>query len=366
MNSTGVFPQPIVTEPAHQNNAPDGAGGGVSGRISAPRTPVSLVFYLLAWAVVFWAAIALPSLEDICCFTVLNNKHQVLEQAGSPKIILTGGSNVLFGVDSEKIGKVFNRKVVDMGLCLMFPLSYLFEEIKDSIKPGDIVVLSPEYQSYSQEFARPMIMADILDGCPRAIEWILKCNGCTWDEKGKILFHLRTLGLQKLQYVISHARQIVQHRATWSYNKPNPGLVILNAKNLNSCGDLVWHLDKPVGKDAMERKILIRAPKHIDDYTINEVSKFDAFCKSHGAQFVLIPPSIPESMYQKGKTDIDNVIEEAKVKFPIPILATADRYAFADEHIFGGHYHLDKVGRDIRTDRMIEDLRTTVAASRTQ
>lgn len=365
MNSTGVFPQPIVTESVQQNGAPNGAGSSPR-RIGAPRTLVALALYLFAWVVVFWAAIALPSLEDICCFTVLNNKHQVLEQAGSPKIILTGGSNVLFGIDSEKLGKTFNRKVVDMGLCLMFPLSYLFEEIKDSIKPGDIVVLSPEYQSYSREFERPMIMADILDGCPRAIVWILRCNGCTWEEKGKILFHLRTLGLQKLQYVISHARQIVQHRATWSYNKPNPGLLILNAKNLNSCGDLVWHLDQPVGKDAMERKILIRVPKHIDNYTIDEISKFNTFCKSRGAQFVLIPPSIPQSMYQKGKSDIDNVIGEARVKFPIPILANADRYAFADEQIFGGHYHLDKVGREIRTERMIEDLRSTVSASGTQ
>lgn len=335
-----------------------------SGKPGMPKALVALGLYAVAWVVVFWAALALPSLEDICCFGVLGYKHQVLEHAGSPKIILTGGSNVLFGIDSEKIGKAFNRKVVDMGLCLMFPLSYLFEEIKDTIKPGDIVVLSPEYSSYSREFEHPMIMADILDGYPRAIEWILRCNGCTWEEKGKIVFHLRTLGLQKLQYVLSHVRQIIQHRAKWSYNKPNPGLAVLNPSNLNSCGDLVWHLDKPVGKDAMERKILIRVPKHIDNYTIDEITKFDRFCKERGAQFVLIPPSIPESMYQKGKSDLDSVIVEAKSKLPIPVLSSADRYVFSDSQIFGGHYHLDKIGRELRTKRMIEDLTATVAASK--
>ncbi len=335
-------------------------GSAKNGGRELPKTPVAFFFYVIAWVVVVWAAIALPSLEDICCFGVLKIKHQILEHAPSPKIILTGGSNLLFGVDSERLGKAFNRKVVDMGLCLMFPHAYLFEEIKDSIKPGDIVVLSPEYQTYSLEWERPMIMADILDGYPRAIEWVLRCNGCTWEEKGKIILHFRTLGLQKLQYVVSHARQIFQHRATWSYNKPNSGLAVLNPSNLNSCGDLIWHLDKPVGKDAMERKILIRVPKHMDDYTVGEMEKFASFCRSKNAQFVLIPPSIPQSMYQKSKPGIDSILVEAKSRLSIPVLGTAARYAFPDNHIFGGHYHLDRVGRQERTEKMIEDLQGVV------
>ena len=329
---------------------------------AVPKTPVALVLYAFAWAVVFWAAIALPSLEDICCFGVLGYKHHVLEYAGSPKIILTGGSNLLFGIDGEKIEKAFNRKVVDMGLCIMFPLSYLFEEIRDSIKPGDIVVLSPEYSSLSKEFERPMVMADILDGYPRAIEWILKCNGCTWEEKGKILIHLRTLGLQKLQYCISHARQIVQHRATWSYNKPNPGLDVLNAHNLNRCGDLVWHLNRPVDPNGIEKKVLIHVPKHMDDYTVTEIDRFADYCRSHGARLVMVPPPVPYSMYLKSKTNIDTVISDGKSKLSIPVLASAERYTFPDSQIYGGHYHLDKIGREIRTERVIADLKPIVSA----
>jgi hypothetical protein len=353
-----------ITEPSTANVQTHRAVAIAVKRQGMPKILAASFFYAVAWLIVFGAAIALPSLEDICCFGVLGVKHQILEAAPSPKIILTGGSNVLFGIDSETIGKAFDRKVVDMGLCLMFPLSYLFEEIKDNIKPGDIVVLSPEYSSYSREFEHSIIMADILDGYPRAIEWVLRCNGCSWDEKGKILFHLRTLGLQKLTYTITHLRQIAQHRCKWSYNKPNPGLAVLNESNLNNCGDLTWHLKQKVGKDAMERKILIRVPKQIDSYTIGEINGFDKFCKAHGAQFVLIPPSIPDSMYKKSKNDIDSIVDQAKNRLSIPVLASADRYAFPDEQIFGGHYHLDKVGREIRTQRMIEDLRSTVQASR--
>jgi hypothetical protein len=357
MNSTTVTSEPYSAQVAAPSSLESGKPVGLA------RTPIALFFYALAWGIVLWAAIALPSLEDASCFGVLGFKHQVLESAGSPKIIFIGGSNLLFGLDGEKVERAYKRKVVDMGLCIMFPLSYLFEEIKDSVKAGDIVVLSPEYSSLSREFERSMVMADILDGYPRAIEWILRSNGCTWEEKGKILIHLRTLGLQKLQYCISHARQIVQHRATWSYNKPNPGLDVLNAHNLNGCGDLVWHLNRPVDKNGIEKKILIRVPKTIDGYTISEIDKFARYCESRGAKFVLIPPPVPYSMYLKSKTDIDTVIGDARRKLSIPVLGSADRYTFPDGQIYGGHYHLDKIGREVRTERVIDDLRSIVGAA---
>ncbi|CAN5170340.1 hypothetical protein BH10CYA1_BH10CYA1_38850 [soil metagenome] len=342
----------------------------LSKKSGLPRTPVALALYLVASIIVFGAALVLPSLEDICCFSILGEKHRILESAASSqKIIFTGGSNVLYGFDGEKIGRTFNRKVVNMGLCLMFPLAYLFEEIKDTIKPGDIVVVAPEYSSYSLEMAAPMSMANIIEGYPRAIEWILRSNSCTWEEKGKIIFHMRKLGIEKLNYVMTHARQIAQHRCTWSFNKFNPGLEILSPKNLDSCGGLIWQLNRPTPPSTLggpEVKIPLRVVKHCDPYTVGEIEKFAKYCRSRNAQFVLMPPSVGQTMYLKGKPGIDSLMAEVGQKLDVPILATPERYAFPDSMIFGGHYHLDKVGRQIRTQKMIEDLRDTVTASRTE
>jgi len=325
-----------------------------------PKFLIALFWYALAWSVVFMAALKLPSLEDISCFTVLGDKHRILDSAPSPKIIVTGGSNLLFGLDGELLEQAFKRKVVDMGLCIMFPMPYLLDEIKDSIKPGDIVVLSAEYSTYSREYERPLVMADILDAYPPAILWILRSNSCSLEDKGKILFHLRTLGLQKLEYAFKHMRQIATHRCKWSYGRPNPGLAILNSSNLNSCGDLVWHLDKKVSPNAMESKILIQVAKHVDEHITAEINTFSDYCRSKGAQVVLIPPPIPTVMYLKSKPGIDSLIGEARQKLRVPVLADASRYTFPESQIYGGHYHLDKVGRHIRTERMIEDLQNVV------
>lgn len=323
---------------------------------------VALSVYALACATVFAAALQLPSLEDFSCFGVLGDKHRILEGAPSPKIIFVGGSNLLFGLDGELIERTFRRKVVDMGLCIMFPVPYLLEEIKDSVKSGDIIVLSAEYSSYSREHELPLVMADILDGYPPAIQWILRSNACSLENKRKILFHLRTLGLQKLDYGLKHLRQIATHRCKWSYGKPNPGLAVLNSSNLNGCGDLVWHLNREVTPNAMESKILIRVAKHVDQHISSEINSFNNYCRSKGAQVVLIPPPVPTVMYLKSKADIDNVISEARQKLTVPVLADADRYTFPEKQIFGGHYHLDRVGRQVRTERVIEDLQSVVNA----
>lgn len=357
VNSSGVL------ETSSSSVSPTSAAEIGGRNVRVPKAVVALALYLAFGAAVTIATLVLPSLEDESCFGIVGTKHHILENAKSPKIIFTGGSNLLFGLDGEKLEKTFNRKVVNMGVCIMFPISYLFEEIKDSIEAGDVVVLSSEYSSFSREYSNPMAVKDILDGYPRAIEWILKCNGCNWDEKGKILIHFRTLGLQKIQYVLSHLRQIAQHRATWSHNKPNAGLEVINARNLNSCGDLTWHLNQAPRKDAVEKKVHIQVPKHIDDDVVAEVKQFDAFCKGRGARVVLVPPPVPYSMYLVSKPEIDSLMDEAKSKLAAPVLGSAQRYSFADDEIFNGHFHLNKAGRTVRTDRLIEDLKDTVPVS---
>ncbi|HEY9676792.1 MAG TPA: hypothetical protein V6C76_02235 [Drouetiella sp.] len=329
---------------------------------NAPKFPVAALLYLSAWFVVLWAGIALPSLEDISCFGVLAVKHRILDAAPSPKIIIASGSNSFFGIDGSMMEQAFHRKVVNMGLCVIFPLSYLLEEIKDSIKPGDVVVMPLEFSFYSTEYLRPLIMSDILDGYGSAAQWIVRTDCCTWDDRLKILLHLRANGVRKLDYALKHLRQIVQHRCKWSLGKPNPGLDVINSKNLDASGGLTWHLNRPWNRDGVERKIGMQVPKGLDEYTINELNNFNAFCKQRGATVYLMPPSAYDAMYQRDKTPIDKIIAQCKQRVTIPFLSNPGRYAFPDTMIFGGHFHLTGEGRKLRTQMMIEDLHGPLSA----
>jgi hypothetical protein len=132
----------------------------------------AVALYVLFWFTVLWSAVCLPGLDDPMCFGLLKEKHQILERARSPKVVFVGGSNLLFGLNGPKVEEGLHRPVVNMGLCLMFPLSYLLDEIKDNVNAGDLIVLSPEYADFSAEYANNIAVADILDIYPRAIYWM--------------------------------------------------------------------------------------------------------------------------------------------------------------------------------------------------
>lgn len=292
------------------------------------------------------------------CFGLLRNKHQILEQTHSPKIVFVGGSNLLFGLNGPKIEAKLHRPVVNMGLCLMFPLAYILDEVKDEVHAGDLVVLSPEYADFSSEYAYNLAVADILDIYPRAIFWILRSNCLNQSQLPVLFSHVRALGLDKLDFAVHHIRQIAQNRCRWSHGKWNTSLGILSSENLDRCGDLTWHLSQK--EDNKPSKDLFYVSKHVDDSEAKTLNDFGDYCAARGARFVLIPPSVSTVQYQALKPKVDSLFAECQQRVRPPFVAAPERYAFPVKMIFNNQYHLNRKGRELRADRIIEDLRPIV------
>lgn len=312
------------------------------------------VLYCLLFATVLWSAVALPGLDDPMCFGLLANKHQILESAPPPKAVFIGGSNLLFGLDGVQMEKGLHRPVVNMGLCLMFPLSYLFEEIKDEVRAGDLIVLSPEYADFSDEYANNIAVVDILDVYPRAISWILRSNCLNASQQQVLFSHVRALGLRKLDYASRHIAQIIQHRCRWTHAKYNPGLDVMNKDNLDRCGGLTWHLKQK--NNNRPSPVLFVVSSHLGAAEEKSINDFGDYCTARGARFVMIPPSVSIEQYRAQKDKVESVLNECKQRLHVPLIATAERYAFPVKMIFNNQYHLNNIGRPVRTQQMIEDL----------
>lgn len=319
-------------------------------------TAVSL--YLLFWLIVFCSTMFLPSLQDPMCFGLLKDKHRILRETKSPKIVFLGGSNLLFGLDGPRLAKELRRPVVNMGLCLMFPLSYLFDEVKDDIHAGDLVVLSPEYADFSSEYANNIAVADILDVYPEAFYWIVRSNCLQGDQLLTLIGHARALGLDKLDYAIHHLRQIVEHRCRWSHGDYNQGLDVMNSSNIDECGDLTWHLKQK--NDNTPSPILFVVSSYLGSAEAQAIDAFGDYCASRKAKFVMIPPSVSKSQYQTQKSKVETLIASCRHQLKVPIISQPERYTFPVKMIFSQQYHLNRVGRAERAKRLIADLKPVV------
>ena len=72
------------------------------------------------------------------------DKHRLADKTSSPRIVLEGGSNLAFGIDSRKIEDSTGLPVINMGLHAGLGLDFIVNEIKYIVKPSGIVILSIE------------------------------------------------------------------------------------------------------------------------------------------------------------------------------------------------------------------------------
>lgn len=73
------------------------------------------------------------------------DKRRHLERCASPRIIFVGGSSAAFGFDS-RVAAAAGLQPVNMGHNRSLGLRFMLGQVRDGLRAGDIVVVSPEYE----------------------------------------------------------------------------------------------------------------------------------------------------------------------------------------------------------------------------
>ena len=95
--------------------------------------------------------LAAPCQYDQTFLGELEEKHKRLTSLKEEKIVLIGGSNLAFGLDSEKLQEYVGMPVVNYGLYATIGTKAMLDMSRSHIKEGDVVVICPETdkQTYS-------------------------------------------------------------------------------------------------------------------------------------------------------------------------------------------------------------------------
>src|SRR5512140_975750 len=124
--------------------------------LMSPAKKLFVRIGLLALAVILTGALAsqydVKKVDNDYIAAVLE-KDRLIRSTPSPKIILVGGSNLAFGIDSRMMEDSLHVNVVNMGLYAKLGLRYMLAQVKPYIKKGDVVVVVPEYDQFYGNFA---------------------------------------------------------------------------------------------------------------------------------------------------------------------------------------------------------------------
>lgn len=263
----------------------------------------------------------------------INTQHNVLTQSVSPKLIYFGGSNALFGIDSERLENKIQRPVVNYSIQAGLPLSFYIREISPYLSKGDVVLLVLEYGYYFGNVNEESITS-IIETYPSGISSLLPEY---WQDAP---FYFKKVLLRQLQRMAS-----ADSADTDTFKR-----------EYNKWGDAVYMLDYD-GEITMDTgNGTIQPVANIDPEIIQEIKQFGEFAESKGARVLITYPSMWNKQFDPQKENamaLDNYLRQ---QLPGMVISTPTQYTFTKQYISNTSYHLDRAGREIRTDMIIDDL----------
>lgn len=114
-----------------------------------PVTPIAIVLWLCFSVFLFFALEPSPWLDPNSVILADADKQIAVKTFPSRRLIIIGGSNASFNVNSKLVGSSLGANGVNMGLIAQIGLAYMLKEVEPYIRQGDLVVIVPEYQQFT-------------------------------------------------------------------------------------------------------------------------------------------------------------------------------------------------------------------------
>jgi hypothetical protein len=267
------------------------------------------------------------------------DKQRILANAKSPKIVLAGGSNLAFGIDSESIRHRFNRPVVNMGLHAGLGLGRILDHISPFLNSGDILLIAPEYSLFTNGW----------NGEGTAYEIIFDAGQyrLLWS------FYYGWPTANFLSYSSAKFRMVLKSFIS-NKNKKDINPLSYSRYGFNEYGDYVKHLemenqpfDTAGNAGIINRTYLKHFFQIVDDFS------------KRGILVMLSYPCYEEDSFRNSVELIQELNTLFMAKENLLVISTPESYCYPVNNFYDTTYHLNREGRSIRTSQLIQDLQTS-------
>jgi hypothetical protein len=296
--------------------------------------------------------------------TVLNHpylnawgpKHARLVAPGDNRIILAGGSNVAFGVDSSRLEALASRPAINLGLHGGLGLALMVHELQDQARPGDLVILIPEYEQF---------YGDTMNGDTEAAEllqhhWSALPYFSLWRQWRNLAVSTQVLASAATFALIDRAKMRLLGR-----HEPKEGFSVYRNDAFDEHGDMVGHLNQQPKADQVA-KGFERISGGFNQRAVSVIARCAEVLSAQGVTFVMLYPSVATGFWDLNQDLAEQVAESIQ---PTLTVTEPQDWVFPNDWFYDTPYHLAALGREIRTDhlaRVIQELPAPRSASATE
>lgn len=248
------------------------------------------------------------------------SKERFLSSVHGKKTLISGGSDVLFSCDTEKMNRELHQTYVNLGLNVGLGMGYLLDYTKQNLSKGDRVILSLAYSLYSNPPYH-----------------IFAFEYYRMYQKSKILLHF------------SPIRSIYYFFGNWKLNLAFK----LKAFQLSESGNYQYItgscLEEKKNKPLEFPEIFKKTP------AILKLEAFKTYCDENNIQVLITYPATlefheyKESQYLK---DLTTYLEEN-----YEVIGKFTDFLYKEELIYNSVYHVNSLGQAVHTEKLMNNER---------
>jgi hypothetical protein len=276
---------------------------------------------------------------------VFPDKQQLLRTTSTPRMVLIGGSSLLYGVDSACIEDTFDMPVINTGLHGGLGLRFMLSHVRPYVQPDDILVVIPEYGVLSRgyDFNSPTT-AMLVFTDPRD-----KISHLSLTDYLEAIRGFPSVAYNKV--VVRPINRLLASQKPFLYATP-----FYWRKSFNSNGDIIIHLNEEKTLSPEQLKGYPPLGGEIDD-SLEMLNDFADYANRRGAKIFLALPPIVDTRYQKYHSFIMSTYDQLRRQLKMPIISLPSDYVYPVNYFYDTPEHLTAKGRKARTERLIADLK---------
>ena len=299
-----------------------------------------VILMILPFAAIAYAAfVKIPTQYDETFMGEFSEKHERLKTVDSPRIILVGGSNLAFGIDSPLLEEYTGFEVVNYGLYANLGTKVMLDMSEKYIGKDDIVVICPETneQTYSLYYNAD----SILQAYDSDKTMLLDAKITNF---GKLVGALPSFAANKLRFGLSGT-------------KPSSSDIYAK-ESFNEYGDIaVERKFNEMRSDYDTAMRIMLSCDIIGDGFVDYLNSYAKKAHEKGAKvyFSFSPMNVRAvKSTDVQKTEFYRYLGE---NLSFPVISDIDDYILESAYFYDTNFHLNTRGAKLRTALLADDIR---------
>jgi len=274
---------------------------------------------------------------------VYQKKEDYAKSITNPKLVVTGGSGVLFSVETHYLENRLGIPTVNMGVNAGLKTDYILYRTKKVLNSKDIVLVILEYPNLVWDGEQSIVRTDYV---------------LTYD-KDFFLFYMDFLDkfimLNSVTNPSKYVRVVKQYRKKL---KESSNADVYNSKTININGDETF-------KNAKNKILDINSftpftlPNKIETKGILSLLEFNRWCQDNNISILVsFPSTLPHKEYfTKDYQEYFKKILQYLAKHNIKVIGTPNDFFYPVNYFYDTNYHLNSKGAVINTKKLEKILK---------